>query len=101
VCGTSTRLYNGDLYTDLTMVTCTMEHIRVVVSNGDLERRLSKSPLDTKVAIVFPYWPKFKVLTKDLKLIKQLPKGKKVCMRTTPIGTYDPPDNITSAWVIN
>ena len=83
------------------MVTCTMEHIRVVVSNGDLERRLSKSPLDTKVAIVFPYWPKFKVLTKDLKLIKQLPKGKKVCMRTTPIGTYDPPDNITSAWVIN
>jgi hypothetical protein len=35
----------------------------------------SRSPLETRAAIVLPYWPKFKTLTKELKLIKQLPKA--------------------------
>jgi hypothetical protein len=61
----------------------------------------SKSPLDTKAVIVLPDWPKFKAVTKELKLIKQLPKGEMVFMRTTPSGNYDPPDLIASTWVIN
>jgi len=60
-----------------------------------------KSPLDTSVVIVLPEWPKFKAITKELKLIKQLSKGEKVLMRTTLICTYDPPNLITSAWAIN
>ena len=35
----------------------------------------SKSPLGTKAVIVLPNWPKFKAVKKELKLIKQLPKG--------------------------
>jgi len=61
----------------------------------------SKSPLDTKAVIVLPNWPKFKAVIKELKLIKQLPKGEKLFMRTTTLGTYDPPDLITHVWVIN
>jgi hypothetical protein len=57
----------------------------------------SKSPLDTKVVIVLPYWPKFKAVTKELRLIKQLSKGENMFMRTT----YETPDIFTSAWVIN
>jgi hypothetical protein len=51
----------------------------------------SKSPLDTKAVIILPDWPKFKALTKELKLIKRLPKEEKVFMRTIPSGTYEPP----------
>ncbi len=51
----------------------------------------SKSPLDTKAAIVLLDWPKFKALTKELKSIKHLSKWEKVFMRTTPTSTYDPP----------
>ncbi len=51
----------------------------------------SRSPLDTRAVIVLPNWPKFKAVTKELKLIKQLPKGEKLFMRTTPTSTYDPP----------
>ena len=91
-----------------------MEHLRACYS---------KSPLDTKAVIILPYWPKFKAVTKELKLIKQLPKGEekkeknplqegmrrtsgtpkgeKVFMRTTPTGTHTTSDIITSAWVIN
>jgi hypothetical protein len=61
----------------------------------------SKSRLDTKAVNILPNWSKFKAVTKELKLIKQLPKGEKVFMRTTPTGTYDPPDIITFARVIN
>jgi hypothetical protein len=61
----------------------------------------SKSPLDTKEVIVLPYWPKFKAITKELKLITQHPKGEIWFMRTTPTCTYEPPDLATSAWVIN
>ncbi len=60
----------------------------------------SKSTLDTKEVIILPDWPKFKAVTKELKLIKRLPKGENVFMRTTPTSTYDPPDIITYAWVI-
>jgi len=60
-----------------------------------------KSPLDTKAIIVLPDWPIFKEVTKELKLFKKLPKGDKVFMRTTPTSTYEPPDLITFAWVIN
>ena len=37
----------------------------------------SKSPLGTKAPIILPEWPKFKALTKELKLIKRLPRGGK------------------------
>jgi hypothetical protein len=58
--------------------------------------------LETRAAIVLLDWPKFKALTKDLKLIKQLPKGEKVFTRTSPTGTYVPSDLLPSIWhVIN
>ena len=59
-----------------------VEHLRACHSN---------SPLDTKVAIVLPDWPKFKAVTNESKLIKQLPKGKEVFMRTSPTCIYGPP----------
>ena len=62
----------------------------------------SKSPLDThKAVIVLPDWPKFKAVTMEFKSTKQLHKGEKVFMRTTPSGTYESPDVITHACVIN
>jgi hypothetical protein len=61
----------------------------------------SKSTLDTNAVIILPYWPKFKAVTKELKLVKRLSKGENVFMRTTPTCTYEPPDIITPAWVIN
>jgi hypothetical protein len=61
----------------------------------------SKSPLDTKAVIILQNWSKFKAVTKELKLGKILPKGKKVFMRTTPTCTYEPPDIITFVWIIN
>ena len=36
-----------------------------------------KSPLDTNAYIVLPDWTNDKAVTKELKLIKQLPKGEK------------------------
>ena len=52
----------------------------------------SKAPLDTKAAVIILLdWLKFKVVTKELKLIKQLPIGENVLMRTTPTCTYEPP----------
>jgi len=72
-------------------ITC-VEHLRACHS---------KSLLDTKAIIILPDWPKFKAVTKELKLIKRLPKVEKVFMRTTPTVTYESPDIITSAWVIN
>jgi hypothetical protein len=51
----------------------------------------SKSPLDTKADVVLPNWPKFEAEIKELKLIKQLPKGEKVFMRTIPTCAYEPP----------
>ncbi len=55
--------------------------------------------LDTRAIIVLPDWPKFKVVTKELKLINQLPKGDKVFTRTTPTCTYGPSDHIPTAWL--
>ena len=69
-----------------------MEHLRACHS---------KSPLDTKAIVILAYSPKIKAVTKELKFIKRLPKGEKVFMKTTPTGTYEPPDIIiTSTWVI-
>jgi hypothetical protein len=61
----------------------------------------SRAPLDTRAIIVLPDWPKFKAITKELKLIKQIPEGEKVCMRTNLTSTYDPIDLISTAWPIN
>jgi hypothetical protein len=61
----------------------------------------SKSQLNTKAVIVSPNWPKFKAVTKELKLIQKLPKGEKVFMMTTSTSTYEPPDIIIFAWAIN
>jgi hypothetical protein len=57
--------------------------------------------LETRVVIVLPDWTKFKALTKELKLIKQLPKGEKVFMRTSPTCTSDPSDLLLSIWPVN
>ena len=51
----------------------------------------SESPLDPKAVNILPDWPKFKAVTKEMKLINQLPKGEKVFTRTTPTRTYVPP----------
>jgi hypothetical protein len=57
--------------------------------------------LDYRAIIVLPNWSKFKTVTKELKLIKQLPEGENMFMRTTPTGTYDLPYLIPSVWPIN
>jgi len=58
----------------------------------------SKSP----TVIILQDWPNFKAVTKELKLIKLVPKGEKVLfMRTTPTCTYKSPDIITSHGAIN
>jgi hypothetical protein len=57
--------------------------------------------LETKAFIVLPDWPKFKSLTKELKLIKQIPKGERVFMRTSPTCTYFPSDLLLSLWPVN
>jgi len=80
---------------------CNPPWSRAIKCVEDLRACRSKSPLDTKAVIILPDSPKFKVITKELKLIKQLPKGEKVFMRTTPTDTYELPDVITSPWVIN
>ena len=54
--------------------------------------------MDTRAFINIPDWLKFKAATRELKLIKQLPKGELVFMRTTPTCIYDPPDLIPHAW---
>jgi hypothetical protein len=57
--------------------------------------------LDTRAVIIQPGWLKLKAVTKELKLINQLPKGEKVLVRTSPTGTYDPLGLIPYAWAIN
>ncbi len=57
--------------------------------------------MDIRAVIVLPDWPKFTKITKELKLIKQLPKGEKVFMRTTPTSNYHPPNLIPTVWPIN
>jgi hypothetical protein len=57
--------------------------------------------LKTRAVIGLPDWPKFKTLTKELKLIKRIPKGEKVFMRTSPTGTYVPSDLLPSIWPVN
>ena len=61
----------------------------------------SKSPLDTRAVIVLHDLPKIKAISKELKLIKQLPKGEIAFMRATPIVTYDPLDLIPTTWPIS
>jgi hypothetical protein len=57
--------------------------------------------LETREVIIFPNRPKFKPLTKELKLIKRLPKGEKVFMRTSPTCNYVPSDLLPSIWPVN
>jgi hypothetical protein len=57
--------------------------------------------LETRAVIVLPDWPEFKALTKELKLIKRLPKGEKVFMRTSPTSTYVPSDLLPSIWSVH
>ena len=44
----------------------------------------------TKAVIVFPYWLVFKAITKELKLLRQIPIGENAFMRPTTTGSYDP-----------
>ena len=69
-----------------------MEHLRACHS---------RSPLETRAFDNLPDWPKFKTLTKGLKLIKQLLKGEKMFMRTSPTSTYDPLYLTSSIWPDN
>jgi hypothetical protein len=57
--------------------------------------------LETRASIVLPDWPKFIALTKELNLIKRLPKEEKVFIRTSPTGTYVPSDLLPSFWPVN
>jgi hypothetical protein len=57
--------------------------------------------LETRAVIVLPYRPKFKTLTKELKLIKRIPKEEKVFMRTSPTCTYVLSDILLSIWPVN
>ena len=57
--------------------------------------------METRVVIVLPDWPKFKALTKELKLIKQLPKGEKAFIRASPTGTYVPSELLPYIWLVN
>jgi hypothetical protein len=43
----------------------------------------------------------YKAITKELKLIRQIPKGDNVFMRPTTTCSYDPHDFIKSIWAIN
>ncbi len=61
----------------------------------------SRSPLETRAVVVLPDWPKFKALTKELKLIKRIPKGEKVFIKTSSTGTYVPSDLLPSLWPVN
>ena len=65
---------------------------------GHLRACHSRSSLDTRAIIVLPDWPKLKAVTRELKLIKRLPKGEMVFIITTPTCTYDPPGLIPTAW---
>jgi len=58
--------------------------------------------MDTKVVIVLPNWHVYKAITKELKMLRQIPnKGENVFMRPTTTCIYDPPEFIKSIWVIN
>ena len=57
--------------------------------------------METRAVVVLQDWPKFKAISKELKLFIQLPKGEMVFIRTSPTCTYDPRDLIPSIWPIN
>ncbi len=57
--------------------------------------------MDTKAVIVLPNQPVYKAITKELKLLRQIPIGDPIFIRSTTTGSYDPPDVIKSIWVIN
>jgi len=61
----------------------------------------SKSPLETKALIILPNWLKFKAVTKELKLIKRLPKGERCLCGLLQYVLIKPSDIITCARVIN
>ncbi len=48
-----------------------------------------------------PNWPVYKAITKELKLLRQIPIGEPIFMRPATTSSYDPPDVIKSIWVIN
>jgi hypothetical protein len=57
--------------------------------------------MDTRAVIVLPNWLVYKAITKELKLLRQIPIGENVFMRLATTGSYDPLDFIKSVWVIN
>jgi hypothetical protein len=57
--------------------------------------------MDTIAVIVLPNWHVYKAITKELKLLRQIPIGEPIFMRPTTTGSYDPLDVIKSTWVIN
>jgi hypothetical protein len=61
----------------------------------------AKAPMDTTSVIALPNWHVYKAITKELKLLRQSPKGENVFMRPPTTRIYDPSDFIKSIWVIN
>jgi len=57
--------------------------------------------MDTNAFIVLPNWHVYKAITKELKLLRQIPIEENVFMRPTTTGSYDPPDSIKYVWVLN
>jgi len=57
--------------------------------------------MDNKAVIVLRNWLVYKAITKELKLMRQIPKGENVFMRPTTTGSYDTPDFLKSIWVIH
>ena len=57
--------------------------------------------MDAKAVIALPSWLVYKTITKEVKLLRQIPIGEDILMRPMITGSYDPPNLIKSIWIIN
>jgi len=57
--------------------------------------------MDSKAVIVLPKWPDYMTITKELKLLKQIPIEEEKLIRPTITGGYYPHNFIKSIWIIN
>ena len=57
--------------------------------------------MDTQAVKILPNWHVYKAITKELKLLRQIPIGENIFIRPTTSVSYDPPYFIKFIWVIN
>jgi hypothetical protein len=57
--------------------------------------------MGTKAVIVLPNWQVYKSITKELKLLRQIPIEEDIFMRPSITGSYGPTEFIKSIFVIN